>query len=113
MKMIICSEQHFCKMPASLLFFLIAKVLAREQDPQADLKGALTGKQKADPSSLCAQPIKAWLLSISPKHQNCESWVLCLSFLICKVGSGDCFSLRIVMIYDDFLPQLLFFSSLF
>lgn len=46
-------------------FFLIAKVLAREQDPQADMKGALMGRQKADPSSLCAHPVKAWLLSIS------------------------------------------------
>lgn len=64
-KMIICSEQHFLQNASQSPFFLIAKVLAREQDPQADMKGALMGRQKADPSSLCAQPVKAWLLSIS------------------------------------------------
>ena len=52
---------HFAKcQPVS--FFLTAKLLAREQDPQADMKGALMGRQNGDPSSLCAQPVKAWLL---------------------------------------------------
>ena len=37
-------------MPANLFFENLAEVLAREQDPEADLRGAHMGGWRADPS---------------------------------------------------------------
>lgn len=103
----------FAKCQPVSFFFLIAKVLAREQDPQTDMKGALMGRQKADPSSLCAQPVKAWLLSISLPSTGTANLV-CLTSVFSSVKwavvtASLSLSLRIVMVYDGFLPRLLFF----